>query len=203
MDINTYVDEPAFWIDFDGTAHIELNNVDQNDIYQEFTIATKININKEKQTSKMYMGLYGNHVGNEGIMRQFFKDTTSLAGIDFTPYYDTWLDYIMTYNLTTKYRKVYINGVLKTEESNINMTPYEGFNIGTSFLPSDRQMIGKMTCLKIWDKELSAKEVADIDLFKEHVTIREKDVYSNINLKNEEEIKKIGTFVGTGYSFKN
>ncbi len=205
--VDSYVTEPAYWIDFAGTSHIELNNIDQNDLLQDgFTIATKVNINREQQATKMYMGLWGNHYGNEGINIQFVEDTPIFSdgdGLDYTNYYDKWTDIVITYNATSQEIKRYINGEEKYR-LNWEYRPYEGFNIGTSFLVEgyDRQMIGKMTCLKIWDKELTAEQVANIDLFKEEIDIRKDDVYANINLKSEEEINKIGTFVGTGHAFK-
>ena len=199
--VESYVDNPDYWLDLDGTAHIELNNVNQNDFYQEFTIATKIKINREEQQSKMYMGLYGNHYGSEGIARQFTEDTSYLASVDYTNYYDKWTDFVVTYNQSLKQLKIYFNGELKGAFGT-NCLPYEGFNIGTSFLLSDRQMIGQMSCLKIWDKELSDEEVLQIDLLEEDINVRKEDSYCNINLKSEDEIKEIGTFVGTGYSFE-
>lgn len=202
--VDSYITEPAYWIDFAGTSHIELNNVDQNDLYQEYTIATKVNINQEKQITKNYMGLYGNHLDNKGIKLQFAQQTTSLRGTNYGPYYDKWTDIICTYSKDAQQMKTYFNGELVNEINNYNTLPYEGFNIGTSFLVEgyDRQMFGKMTCLKIWNKKLTDEEVANIDLFKENVEVRKEDVYANINLKSEEEVQKVGTFVGTGHTFK-
>lgn len=80
----------------------------------------------------------------------------------------------VTYNKNNKQLKTYFNG----------------------------QLFGKMTCLKIWNKELTDKEVADMDLFKEGVEVRKEYLYSNINLKSEAEVNKVGTFVGTGHTFK-
>lgn len=200
--VDSYVLEPDFWIDFAGTSYIELNNVDQNDLYQEYTIATKVNLNQAKQTSKNYMGLYGKHLGKEGIQLQFLQQTTSLRNVDYGPYYDKWTDIVCTYKKTDQLVKTYFNGQLGSEINSVDTLPYEGFTIGTSYLPQDRRMFGKMTCLKIWNKELTAQEVAEIDLFKEDVEVRKENIYANINLKSEEEVRKIGTFVGTGHTFK-
>lgn len=199
--IDSYVDEPEYWINFRGTSHIELNNINQDNLYKEYTIATKIKINKKEQQSKSYMGIYGNHLNSEGIARQFVEQTSTISGIDYTPYYDKWTDIVGTYNITTKEFKTYINGEIKSTYS-VNTLPYQGFNIGTSFLSSDRQMIGQMSCLKIWNKEISADDIAKMDLFKEEVNVNKENIYANINLKSEEIINKIGTFVGTGHSFK-
>lgn len=204
--VDLYVKEPPYWINFAGTSHIELNDINQNDLYQQYTIATKIKVEQQQQTSKKYMGLWGNHYANEGIAFQFHSNTTTLLDgeIDYTPYYGKWTDLVKAYNKTTREIKIYIDGELKGTRNNIDTFPYSGFNIGTSFLVKgyDRQMIGQMTSLKIWDKELTAEEVDNIDLFKEDVEVRKEDIYANINLKSEAEINKIGTFIGTGHSFK-
>lgn len=199
--INSYVDNPDYWLDLDGTAHIELTNINQNDICSANTIATKIRVNKEQQQSKTYMGIYGNHRGTEGLARQFTVNTTTIMGIDYTPYYDKWTDFIVTYDKNLKQYKGYINGELKVTLNDINVLPYEGFNIGTSYLVSDRQMIGQITGLKIWDKVLTDKEVAQIDLLRDDINVRKEDIYCNINLRSEDDIKNIGTFVGSGYTF--
>lgn len=206
--VDLYVTEPAYWIDFAGTSHIELNNINQNDLVQNgFTIATKVNINHEQQATKMYMGLWGNHMDSDGITVQFVADTTKFADdaeeMDYTNYYDKWTDIVITYNPIKNEYKRYLNGEFKFAV-NALVRPYQGFNIGTSFLIEgyDRKMIGKMTCLKIWNKELTDEEVANIDLFKENIEVRKDAIYANINLKSEEQINKIGTFVGTGHAFK-
>lgn len=63
-------------------------------------------------------------------------------------------------------------------------------------------MIGKMSCLKIWDKVLTDEEVAEMDLFNEDVNVGKDSVYFNLNLKYKDEVESLGgKFVGSDYEF--
>ena len=198
--VDNYVTNPNYWIRFNGGSHIEFSNVNQNTFYNHFTIAIKVKINRKEQASKNYMGLWGNHVGNEGLNMQFKETTTTILGTaDMENYYDKWVDIVETFNGSTM--KVYIDGELKATQSTTRK-PYPGFNVGTSFLNSDRQMLGEMSCLKIWNKALTDEEVAEMDLFKEDVNVGKDSVYFNLNLKSKKEVESLGgKFVGSDYKF--
>ena len=198
--VNNYVTNPNYWIRFNGGSHIEFSNVNQNTFYNHFTIAIKVKINRKEQASKNYMGLWGNHVGNEGLNMQFRETTTTILGTaDMTNYYDRWVDIVETFNGSSM--KVYIDGELKSTQSTTRR-PYKGFNVGTSYLNSDRQMLGEMSCLKIWNKALTDEEVAEMDLFKEDVNVGKDSVYFNLNLKSKKEVESLGgKFVGSDYKF--
>ena len=202
VNVQNYVEEPDYWLRFNGGSHIEFANIDQNDFYSNLTVATKVKINYTEQISKRYMGLWGNHRDADGVAIQFSDKTTILRGVDMTPYYDKWVDIVQTNDGTTT--RMYVNGVLKATAED-HKTPYEGFNIGTSFLPEDRQLIGEMVSLKIWDTCLSEEQVRQIDLFKRDVTVAKDNLYFNLNLVSQEEVEALGgTFVGTGdYQFYN
>ena len=203
VNVQNYVEEPNYWLRFNGGSHIEFDNIDQNDFYKTYTVATKVKINRTEQESKNYMGLWGNHRGEEGIDIQFSAKSTMLFGADMTSYYDKWVDIVVVYNGTDI--KVYINSELRSTLSNRTILPYEGFNIGTSYLPEDRQLIGEMSCLKIWDKALSQEEIWQIDLFKQEVNVAKSNIYFNLNLTSKQDVEAMGgTFVGTGdYQFYN
>ena len=64
-------------------------------------------------------------------------------------------------------------------------------------------MYGEMSCFKVWTKAMTEQEVKHLDLFSEEVTINPEHIYRNIILKSEEEVNKIGTFIGTGHEFIN
>ena len=198
--VDNYVTNPNYWIRFNGGSHIEFSNVNQNTFYNHFTIAIKVKINRKEQASKNYMGLWGNHVGNEGLNMQFKETTTTILGTaDMENYYDRWVDIVETFNGSSI--KVYIDGELKSTQSTTRR-PYTGFNVGTSYLNSDRQMLGEMSCLKIWNKALTDEEVAEMDLFKEDVNVGKDSVYFNLNLKSKKEVESLGgKFVGSDYKF--
>ena len=200
VNIQNYVDDPDYWLRFNGGSHIEFANVDQNDFYSNLTIATKVKVNYTEQTSKRYMGLWGNHRNADGVAVQFTDQTTMLRDVDMTPYYDKWVDIVQTNDGTTT--KMYVNGVLKATAED-HKTPYEGFNVGTSYLPEDRQFIGEMVCLKIWDTCLSEEQIRQIDLFERDVNVAKDNLYFNLNLTSKEEVEAMGgKFVGTGdYQF--
>ena len=200
VNVDNYVTNPNYWIRFNGGSHIEFSNVNQNTFYNHFTIAIKVKINRKEQASKNYMGLWGNHVGNEGLNMQFKETTTTILGTaDMENYYDKWVDIVETFNGSSV--KVYIDGELKSTQSTTRR-PYTGFNVGTSYLNSDRQMLGEMSCLKIWNKALTDEEVAEMDLFKEDVNVGKDSVYFNLNLKSKKEVESLGgKFVGSDYKF--
>ena len=200
VNVDNYVTNPNYWIRFNGGSHIEFSNIDQNKIYNNYTIAIKVKINRKEQASKNYMGLWGNHLNNEGINMQFRETTTTILGTaDMANYYDKWVDIVETFNGSTM--KVYIDGELKATQSTTRK-PYPGFNVGTSFLNSDRQMLGEMSCFKIWDKVLTDEEVAEMDLFREDVNVGKDSVYFNLNLKSKKEVESLGgKFVGSDYKF--
>ena len=198
--VDNYVTNPNYWIRFNGGSHIEFSNVNQNDFYNNYTIAIKVKINREEQASKRYMGLWGNHLDTEGLLMQF-DDTNPVIGWapDFTNYYDKWTDIVDTFDGTTFKR--YVNGTIVSSVPKTQL-PYPGFNVGTSYLNSDRQMLGEMSCLKIWNKALTDEEVAEMDLFKEDVNVGKDSVYFNLNLKSKKEVESLGgKFVGSDYKF--
>ena len=200
VNVDNYVTNPNYWIRFNGGSHIEFSNVNQNDFYNHYTIAIKVKINRKEQASKNYMGLWGNHLNNEGINMQFRETTTTILGTaDMANYYDKWVDIVETFNGSTM--KVYIDGELKATQSTTRK-PYSGFNVGTSFLNSDRQMLGEMSCFKIWDKVLTDEEVAEMDLFREDVNVGKDSVYFNLNFKSKAQVESLGgKFVGSDYKF--
>ena len=200
VNVDNYVTNPNYWIRFNGGSHIEFSNIDQNKIYNNYTIAIKVKINRKEQASKNYMGLWGNHLNNEGINMQFRETTTTILGTaDMANYYDKWVDIVETFNGSTM--KVYIDGELKATQSTTRK-PYSGFNVGTSFLNSDRQMLGEMSCFKIWDKVLTDEEVAEMDLFREDVNVGKDSVYFNLNFKSKAQVESLGgKFVGSDYKF--
>ena len=200
VNVDNYVTNPNYWIRFNGGSHIEFSNIDQNKIYNNYTIAIKVKINRKEQASKNYMGLWGNHLNNEGINMQFRETTTTILGTaDMANYYDKWVDIVETFNGSTM--KVYIDGELKSTQSTTRK-PYSGFNVGTSFLNSDRQMLGEMSCFKIWDKVLTDEEVAEMDLFREDVNVGKDSVYFNLNFKSKAQVESLGgKFVGSDYKF--
>ena len=200
VNVDNYVTNPNYWIRFNGGSHIEFSNIDQNKIYNNYTIAIKVKINRKEQASKNYMGLWGNHLNNEGINMQFRETTTTILGTaDMANYYDKWVDIVETFNGSTM--KVYIDGELKATQSTTRK-PYPGFNVGTSFLNSDRQMLGEMSCFKIWDKVLTDEEVAEMDLFREDVNVGKDSVYFNLNFKSKAQVESLGgKFVGSDYKF--
>lgn len=205
VQVTNYVEEPENWIKFNGNSHIEVKDeiISQEKMLPQYTVACKVKIRREDQMTKNYMGIWGNHKGEKGIQWQFTGTTTTIATADFTPYYDKWVDLVRTYDAETKEYKSYIDGEYKHTLENYTIIPYEKFCIGTSYLDTDRQMIGYITNLKIWNKALTDEEVANLDLFSNEVNIQKEYVYANINLTSKEEVEKIGTFVGTDYEFKN
>ena len=125
---------------------------------------------------------------------------TGYGYIDYSPYYDEWTDIVVTSKEGVI--KVYVNNKL-LGQNNFYHSPYGGFMIGNGFGGSSRAMIGKVSAYKLWKKELSAEEINQVDLLEKNTTIESSEILQEAILDEMESIEKIGTLVGTGYSFNN
>ncbi len=200
-DVNFYIDGPTQYLKFNGTSHIQ-TDIQQTDIADECTIAFKLKLISNFQQANM--GVFGNHTTGQGILMQFGGyGVVNVDGVvlNYLPYYDEWIDIIVTRKDRTT--KLYIDQQFIGEYSP-NLTAYPEFFIGLSWDRSyDRRMYGEMSCFKVWTKAMTEQEVKHLDLFSEEVTINPEHIYRNIILKSEEEVNKIGTFIGTGHEFIN
>ena len=155
-----------------GNTYIE-TNISEEEILgdsQEFTIATSVYLNRKmKEQGDPLMSILGNHNSSGGFTWQFSNDNQTLqlimnnqavATIDYSSYYDKWTELAVTYNKGSV--KVYVNGELVGENTNLQFTPYQNLCIGTGF-PSGRNLIGAIQSVKIWKVELSKEELEQID----------------------------------------
>ena len=122
-----------------------------------------------KEQGDALMSILGNHNSNSGFTWQFSNDNQTLQLImsnqavgtmDYSSYYDKWTDLVVTYNNGSV--KVYANGQLIGEKSDLPFIPYNNLCIGTGF-PPGRNLIGAIQSVKIWKAELSENELKQID----------------------------------------
>ena len=102
-----------------------------------------------------------------GIACQFIDTGTTLAvngiAIDYTSYYDKWIDIICTYKNGNE--KIYIDGKL-IGSGDYNISPYSSFVIGNSYVETigNRRMKGEISSVKVWSKELTENEIMSLDM---------------------------------------
>ena len=193
---------------FNGSTYIN-TNIQQSDFIgdnKEYTIALRTNINRENQKKINYMDIIGNHSNEEGLVFQFDETTTNLCigrgftyyTVDYTQYYDKWTDIIVSYK--DNRLKVYINGEY-LGEIETSIKPYNNLLIGTAFLRADRAIIGQISSIKIWNKNLEADDIQNINMELEKTNIQKEYLFKEISLNCIENIEEVGTFVGDNYSF--
>lgn len=155
-----------------GNTYIETEIKEEDMIgdNQEFTIATRVYLNKKiKEQGEIQMGILGNHNSVSGFAWQFDTDGKTLvfvmkdeniARFDYSSYYDKWTDLVATYS--NGCIKVYADGQLIGEKNDKKFIPCSNLYIGTSF-PPNRIFMGAIQTVKIWNSELSELEVNNID----------------------------------------
>ena len=62
-------------------------------------------------------------------------------------------------------------------------------------------MIGSIHSVKAWNKALTQEEVQALDMKADKTTIQSEYIKLESKLDSLEEVNRIGTMIGTGYSF--
>ena len=198
----------TYELSFKGSTYIN-TNIKQSDFIgndKEYTIALRTKINREEQQKVNYMDIIGNHSDVSGLIFQFDRTTTNLCigrwgayyVVDYTKYYDKWTDIVITYK-DNKF-KIYINKEYIGEKET-SIEPYSNLLIGTAYSLDDRAIIGQISSIKIWKKQLENEDIQNMDMEQEKTNIQKENIYQEINLNSLENINKIGTFAGDNYTF--
>ena len=173
----------------------------------QFTLAARIKINREEQQTINHMDILGGHYSSNGFVWEFTGTSTYLVffvggssiSIDYTPYYDTWIDIVQTY--TNEEFKIYINGELVDSKNNSNFVPYSNIYIGNSYQMENRCMRGSIQSVRIWKTILNSEEVKEINYLVKENNIRKNSILKEMTFENEEEIKEYGIIYGNGFEF--
>ena len=110
------------------------------------------------------------------------------------------MDVLNTSSIESNKVKVYINGEY-LGEIETSIKPYNNLLIGTAFLRADRAIIGQISSIKIWNKNLEADDIQNINMELEKTNIQKEYLFKEISLNCIENIEEVGTFVGDNYSF--
>ena len=172
--------------------------INQSDLTGGFTIGIRMKINRTEQSSKSWMGIFGNHLDARGFAPQFNGNGTTLGGLDYVPYYENWVDWV--YSFKDGELKTYANGN-EIASGVWSLNPYSGFFIGNSYQGTDRAMKGSIACFKIWKVGLTGEEIKYLNMADETVEAKPDKIYYSTLFRNEEDVKKLGTWVGSGYQF--
>lgn len=187
---------------FKGGTYLN-TNIPESQIFSKgtFTIAARVFINRSEQQTVNYMDILGNHTGGSGLVWQFTTTTTQLGGVaaafDYTPYYGTWTDIVMTYNNGD--RKSYLNKVFKTQNTAV-VSPYGNFLAGTGYTGENRAMKGKMESLRVWDVALDQNAINNMDLTTDN-TLNSSNVILDLDFKDLSELQSKCTFAGGSFEY--
>lgn len=174
----------------------------------EFTIAARVKINRNEQQSIPSMGILGNHDSNSGIAWQFNSTTKNLEfvygnwdqgkyiSIDYTPYYDKFIDIIVTYK--EKILSIYINNEKIDMRENVDIVPKGNLCIGSSLNNTSRGINGYLPYVKIWNKELTETQVENLKM-DTNTNIERHNILRELDLVDIEEFSNYGTLVTNSY----
>ncbi len=197
---------PEKYLQFNGNTQINLNtsSFNQHDLTDGYTIAVKIKV--DRTNAKIYyMGVYGLHYGNNGsehgLFMQFYDwadlEVEMWAHADFTSYNNQWVTWVQTYDPSTRTQILYANGV-EVGRDTYTYRPLSGTTAIGNSGAYNRRLIGGMSMFRTWDVVLSPDEVANINLDAAEPQVRKNDIYLNLNVGDENEVKKHGSITGTG-----
>lgn len=174
----------------------------------EFTIAARVKINRNEQQAIPSMGILGNHDSNSGIAWQFNSTTKNLEfvygnweqgkyiSIDYTPYYDKFIDIIVTYR--EKILSIYINNEKIDMRENVDIVPKGNLCIGSSLNNISRGINGYLPYVKIWNKALTETQVENLKM-DTNTNIERHNILRELNLVDIEEFSNYGTLVTNSY----
>lgn len=194
---------------FDGGTYIS-TNIQESQILSNsnFTIASRVYIDKSVQKTIQYMDILGNHVGTNGFVWQFYTNTNTLLigypnnyttiETDYTPYYNKWTDIVMTYNNGKII--LYMDDQKIQEKTGMTITPYSNFLIGTGYLPSDRTMRGMISSVKVWTRELSETEVKNINMYN-NIADSDSALILQMDFTDLAQVQTNASISGTKYRF--
>lgn len=172
---------------FKGNTYIS-TDLSQDTIFSNnpYTIATRIKINSDQQKTIDLMGILGTHNGSSGLALQFQDKTANLmlvvngseSYVDYTPYYDSWVDIIIT--CKDDETKMYFNGNLVTS-ANQRAIYCGDFILGSSVHEKPyneaRAMKGLIYNAIIWNTEFSQSEIQEMDLLNIENTKNENKIF--------------------------
>ncbi len=176
----------------------------------EFTIAARVKINSNEQKTINYMGILGNHDSWSGFAWQFDGVSNDLCvvygswganqyiRIDYTPYYQKYIDIIATYQ-TDKTLSVYIDNELIEKRQNVEVKPKGNLCIGSSYdVDTTRGIYGELPYVKIWKKALTKEQIQTLKM-DTNTNIETQSLARELDLTKFDNFSNYGTLATDKY----